>query len=278
MGMCSLLLYHVSCSSDLCFEHKLCAQLTSSDPLQTVKDNEQQKLLLSSVQSVTVKNDVQTPQKSETRVQEKLLKPKKSGDFSHFVYESIIPATQSLSQDDSGRRPSIKHSPSLSKIEEESPSNTSACSEEAGHLVRSKLSPVKLMPLQDLPQHIIKSPHLAAIEEESSGNTPISTSPNNVSCSPTTVNRGIMQSLMDQKIENASRDENRNGTPPDVEVNSDLASVSLDPAIWSDSDPEQVTNVEDSPQPSSHRLSVKMAEKDITPAMKAIGSVSVVGC
>ena len=203
-------------------------------------------------------------------MQEKFLKPKKSGDYHHFVYESIVPATtQSLTGDDAGRRPSIKRSPSLSKIEEEdSASNTS---EEAGPTVPLK-PPVRFTSLQDFSQHIIKSPLLSAIEEESS----VSSSPVSNSCSPTTLNRGIMQSLMDQKIEHASRDDGVNAAPVDIDDNSDLGSVSLDPALWSDSDAEQITNTEESPQPSKQQS--KLEEKDITPAMKAIGSVCMCVC
>lgn len=259
-------------SSDLCFEHNLCTQLISNDALQITRDNEQQKQLLSSLQS-TIKEDTKIPQKSESHIEEKLLKPKKSGDYSHFIYEPIVPATQLLSKDDSGRRSSIKHSPSLSKIEEEdSVSNTSVCSDKVDTSVPLKLPPVKLAPLQDFPHQIIKSPLLAAIEEETIGSS-ISSSPSSVSCSPTTVNRGIMQSLMDQKIEHASRDDVWNATPLEADVNSDLSSVSLDPAIWSDSEAEQITITEESPKQQG-----KLEEKDITPAMKAIGSVRVFVC
>lgn len=252
----------------MCFEHNLCAKLTSNDTTQTTGDDKQQELLLSIVQS-TVGHDVKMPQKSESDLQEKLVKLKKSGDYTQFIYEPIVPAAQSLRADNTGKRPSIKRSPSLSKIEEEdNASNTSACSEEAGSSAPLKLSPVKLMPLQDFPYQLIQSPMLAAIEEESVKSSSVSSSPVSVPCSPTTVNRGIMQSLMDQKIEHASKDDDENDTPLDIDVNSDLGSVSLDPAIWSDSEAEQITITEESPQPSKQQ-----EEIDITPAMKAVGSV-----
>ena len=218
----------------------------------------------------TVKTDT-TCQKSENHVQEKYRKPT-PGDYHHFIYESIVPATtQLLKADDGGRMPSIKRSPSLSKIEEEdSASNTSACSEEAVPPIPLK-PPVKFTSLQDFSQHIIKSPLLSVIEEESIKGS-VSSSPDSTYCTPTAVNRGIMQSLIDQKIEHASRDDVENAVAVEVDDNSDLGSVSLDPAIWSDSDNEQITNTEESPQPSKQ---MSKLEKDITPAMKAIGSVCV---
>lgn len=257
----------------MCFEHNLCAKLTALDTPQTTttKNNEQQEQVLPSVPS----EDTKSPQKSESPVQEKLLKPKKSGDYTHFIYESILPATQSLKVEDGSRRPSIKRSPSLSKIEEEdSASNTSACSEEAVADTSVPLKPpVKFTSLQDFSHHIIKSPLLAAIEEESIKSS-ASSSPCSTSCSATALNRGIMQSLMDQKIEHASRHDDETAAPLDIDVNSDLDSVSLDPAIWSDSDAEQITNTEESPLPSKQRS--KLEEKHSTPAMNAIGSVSIV--
>ena len=257
-------------SSNLCFEHNLCAKLTSPDTSQTsTKTNELQEQVLHSVPS----KDAKTPQKLESSVQEKFLKPKKSGDYTHFIYESILPATQSLKVDDGDRRPSIKRSPSLSKIEEEdSVSNTSACSDEAVTSVPLK-PPVKFTSLQDFSHHIIKSPLLAAIEEESVKSS-ASSSPCSTSCSATALNRGIMQSLMDQKIEHASRHDDDHTAPLDIDVNSDLGSVSLDPAIWSDSDAEQITNTEESPLASKRHS--KLKEKHATPAMNAIGSVSIV--
>ena len=261
----------------MCFEHNLCAKLTSSDTLHTTRDNEQQEQLHSTKPTTqsTVKTDSTAPKRSERHIQEKLRKPT-AGDYHHFIYESIVPATtQSLKADDAGRRPSIKRSPTLSKIEEEdSASNTSACSEEAGPTVPLK-PPVKFTSLQDFSQHIIKSPLLAAIEEESIRGS-VSSTPDSTSCSPTAVNRGIMQSLMDQKIEHASRDDGGNAVAVEIDDNSDLGSVSLDPAIWSDSDNEQITNTEESPQPSKQHG--ELVEKDITPAMKAIGSVCVCVC
>jgi len=253
----------------LCFEHNLCTQLVSNDAQQIIRDNEQQNKLFSSLHS-TDKEDAKTPQRSESHVEEKLLKPKRSVDYSHLIYEPIVPVTQSVGKDDSGKKPSIKRSPSLSKIEEED--SVSNASEKADSPMPSKLPPVKVMPLQDFPHHIIKSPLLAAIEEESIGSS-VSSSPKSVSCSPTTVNRGIMQSLMDQKIEHASRDDDWNATPLEADLNSDLSSVSLDPAIWSDSEAEQITITEESPRLSKQQS--KLEEKEITPAMKAIGSVCI---
>lgn len=258
----------------MCFEHNLCVKLTSPD---TPQDKGQQEQLPSDIHSI-INKGTKTPQKSERHVQEITLKPiaKKTGDYTHFIYESILPATQSLTVDDNGRRPSIKRSPSLSNIEEEedSASNTSACSEEAYPSMPLR-SPVKFTSLQDFSHHVMKSPLLAVIEEESIRSS-VSSSPNSTSCSPTTLNRGIMQSLMDRKIEHASRDDTENTAPLDIDVNSDLDSVSLDPAIWSDSEAEQITNTGESPLPSIQQD--KLQEKEVTPAMKAIGSVRMLVC
>ena len=258
----------------MCFEHNICAKLISTDTQQTaVRDTElnQRPSAQPTVQSTT-KTDVTTPQKSENHAQERFLKPpKKPGDYHHFVYESIVPAT--LQSDDAGKRPSIKHSPCLSKIEEEEDGarDISASSEEADTTVPLK-SPMKFTFLQEFSsQHIVKSPKLAAIEEES-----MKSSPESTSCSPTAVNRSVMQSLMDQKIEHASRGDDREAMPVEVDDNSDLGSVSLDPAIWSDSEAEEITNTEESPQPS--KLQAKVEEKIVTPAMKAIGSVCLCVC
>ena len=133
-------------SSDLCFEHNICAKLISTDTQRTtVRDTEldQRHSTQPTVQSAA-KTDVTAPQKSENHAQERFLKPpKKPGDYHHFVYESIVPAT--LQSDDAGKRPSIKHSPSLSKIEEEEEDGAgdiSASSEEADTTVPLK-SPMK---------------------------------------------------------------------------------------------------------------------------------------
>ena len=252
----------------MCFEHNLCAKLTSPDTSQTnSEDNELQEEVLP---HVVPSKDTKSPQKSESPIQEKLVKLKKPGDYTHFIYESILPATQSLKVDDGGRRASIKRSPSLSKIEEEdSASDTSACSGETSPLVPLK-PPVKFTSLQDFSHRIIKSPLLAAIEEESVKSS-TSPSPCSTPYSATTLNRGIMQSLMDQKIEHASRHDDEGTAPIGIDVSSDLDSVSLDPAIWSDSDAEQITNTEESPLPSKQFS--KLEEKHDTPAMNAIGSV-----
>ena len=261
-------------SSDLCFEHNICAKLISTDTQQTVKDIKlDQRHSTQPIVQSTAKTDATVPRKSESHVQERFLKPpKKPGDYHHFVYESIVPAT--LQSDDAGKRPSIKHSPSLSKIEEEEDGaeDISASSGEADTTVPLK-PPVKFTSLQEFSsQRIIKSPKLAAIEEESVK----SSSPESTSCSPTAVNCSVMQSLMDQKIEHASRDDDRDAVPVEVDDNSDLGSVSLDPAIWSDSDAEEITNIEESPQPS--QLQAKVEEKIVTPAVKAIGSVRLCLC
>jgi len=213
---------------------------------------------------------------------------KKSSTFSHLMYESMVPKPL-IDEDDTtcaGRKLSIKRSPSLPKIEEEGStiSSPSVHSEETNHLQLSAVTTTS--PPVDFSQHYLSplllktlSPVLSKIEEEdeSNLNSSISSSEStSISCSPTTVNQGIMQALMDQKIEHASKDFNGNATLP-CDVNSDLSSVSLDPAIWSDSEGELTGGLDepgnDSRNHSSCNQRNKQRMKEITPAMRAVGSV-----
>jgi len=218
--------------------------------------------------------------------------PKKT--FSHFINESIIPPSKPLSDEDdmtcAGRKPFIICSPSLSKIEEEGStiSSPSVHSEETNRFGTLQLPVVttRSPPLDFSHQHYLSpsisktlSPALSKIEEEdeSNLNSSVSSSENtSMSCSPTTVNQGIMQALMDQKIEHASKDFNHNTNPP-CDVNSDLSSVSLDPAIWSDSEGELTGGLDETGSGlrdhSSSNQRNKQGMKETTPAMRAVGSV-----
>ena len=261
-------------SSDLYFEYTLCTQLTSSDETRTdgelCQDHE------------TLPSNLPT-----LRVPvEKYLQKKKSSNHAHLVYEAMIPPSKPLvkKDDDSsaGQKPSIKLSPCLSKIEEEGStisSSPSVHSDDTSHFVTLELPPIVSTSPPVKFSHQRLSPALSKIEEEDETCLSSSASPsesNSMSYSPTTVNQGVMQALMDQKIEHASKDFNGSTTPP-CDVNSDLSSVSLDPAIWSDSEGEMNGGVGGAAsglrEHSSSNQRSKQREKDITPAMRAVGSV-----
>ena len=262
-------------SSDLYCEYTLCTQLTSSGVTRPDEGlNQEHQTSFSNLPTLHVPTEKHTSGHNKTST------------FSHLMYESMIPPSKPLIGEDdancSGRRPSIKRSPSLPKIEEEGStiSSPSVHSEDANRFVTLQLPAVTTTsPPVDFSHHHL-SPVLSKIEEEDerSLNSSASSSENtSMSCSPTTVNQGIMQALMDQKIEHASKDFNGNTTPP-CDVNSDLNSVSLDPAIWSDSEGELTGGLDepgsDLRDNSSSKQRSKQREKEITPAMRAIGSVS----